>query len=199
MGYEAQTCPAPLQQVASQGRTDAIGGRARPEGPCAAILSLRREGHKGIPQRLGLLRHCLDLALAVLRFVGVKALLDVRAAVFQQAIDQTRQLVCGGRDGLGGPKSGFHPSKKSPQGTLRVVQTAGGKAQGDGDAMGTGAHPPRQDFPTRNLVLGTQPQPATEVFYTRPPVHVRADLTEEDQSRVFFDPLDRRQSTPARR
>jgi len=47
-----------------------------------AVLSLRREGHQCIPQRLGLLRHRLDLALVVLRFIGVHALLDVGTAVF---------------------------------------------------------------------------------------------------------------------
>ena len=171
----------------------ALGGQARPERPGEAVLSLRCEGHQGIPQGLGLLGHRCDLAFTVLRFVGVEALLDVSAPVLQQAIDQTSQLVCGGRDGFWGTEAGFHPPKKGSQGTLRVVQSPGGKAQGDGDTMRPGAHPPRQDLATRNLVLGTQPQPATEVFYTRPPVHVRADLTEEDQSRVFFDPLDRRQ------
>src|SRR6266700_1028364 len=108
------------------------------------------------------------------------ALLEVSAAVLQQSIDQTSEPVCGGRDGFWGTESRFHPSKESSQGTLRVVQTAGGEAQGDGDAMRTGAHPPRQHFPARDLVLGAQAQPATEVFHARPPVHVRADLTEDD-------------------
>ena len=39
-------------------------------------------------------------------------------------------------------------------------------------------------------MLGTQPQPAPEVFHARPPVHVRADLAEDDQGGAFFDPLD---------
>jgi hypothetical protein len=82
--------------------------------PWAAVFSLRREGHQGIPQRLGLLRHRRDLAVVVLRFVGVEALLDVRAAVLQQALDQTSEFVRRGCDGLGGPESRFHPSKESP-------------------------------------------------------------------------------------
>src|SRR5262249_59429521 len=120
---------------------DAMGGWARPERPWAAVLSLRREGHECIPQRLRLLGHRRDLALAVLRFVGVETLLDVSAAVLQQAIDQTRQLVgrCG--DGLGGPEARFQPSKEGPSGTLRMVQTAGGKAQGDGGARRRGGAP----------------------------------------------------------
>jgi hypothetical protein len=31
------------------------------------------------------------------------------------------------------------------------------------------------------------------MFHARPPVHVRADLTEDDQSGVFFDSLNSRQ------
>src|SRR5436309_658814 len=96
---------------------DAMGGRARPEGPWAAVVSLRREGHECIPQCLGLLGHRLDLALAVLRFVGVEALLDVSAAVLQQALDQTSQLVRRCRDGLGGAEARLHPPKEGPSST----------------------------------------------------------------------------------
>ncbi len=39
-------------------------------------------------------------------------------------------------------------------------------------------------------MLGTQSQPAIEVFHARPPVHVRADLAEDDPGGAFFDPLD---------
>ena len=170
-----------------------MGGQARPDRPCAAVLSLRREGHQCIPQRLGLLRHRLDLAFAVLRFVGLQPLLDVRAAGLQQALDQTSEFVRRGRDGFGGPKPRLHTPQEGPQGTLGVVQTAGCQAQGDGDARRAGSHTPRQDLPTRELVLGTQPQPATEVFHAGPPVHVRTDLAEDDQGRAFFDPLDGRQ------
>jgi len=74
-----------------------------------------------------------------------------------------------------------------------MVQTAGRKAEGDGDAMRAGAHPPRQHLATRDLVLGTQSQPATEVFHTRPAVHVGTDLAEDDQGGAFFDALDGRQ------
>ena len=177
----------------------ALGGRARPERPGEAVLSLHCEGHQCIPQGLGLLGHRRDLAFAVWRFVGVEALLDVRTPVSQQALDQTSQLVGGGREGFWGAEACFHPPKEGSQGTLRVVQSPGGEAQGDGDTMRPGAHPPRQHLATRNLVLGTQPQPATEVFHTRPPVHVRADRTEEDQSRVSSIPSIVVRSTPARR
>jgi hypothetical protein len=110
--------------------------------------------------------------------------------VFEQVIDQASQLMRGRRDGLGGAEPCLHPSEEGAQGALRVVQTAGGKAQGDGDAMRAGAHAPRQHLPTRDFVLGTQPQPTTEVFHARPPGHVRADLTEDDQGRAFLDALD---------
>jgi hypothetical protein len=171
----------------------ALGGRARPERPGEAVLALRGEGHQCIPQGLGLLGHCCDLAFAVLRFVGVEALLDVSTPVVQQALDQTSRLVCGGRDGFWGAEACFHPPQEGSQGTLRVVQSPGGEAQGDGDAMRPGAHPPRQHLATRNFVLGTQPQPAPEVFHARPPVHVRADLAEDDQGGAFFDAFDGRQ------
>ena len=96
----------------------ALGGPARPDRPWDAVVALRREGYQCIPQRLGLLRHRRDLTFAVLHFVGLETLLDVGTAVCEQALDQTSQRVCGGRDGLGGPESRFHPSKEGPQGTL---------------------------------------------------------------------------------
>ena len=133
----------------------ALGGRARPERPGKAVLSLSREGHQRISQGLGLLGHGGDLALTGLRFVGVEALLDVSAPVLQQALDQTRQLVGRGGDGLGGAETRFQPPKEGPSGTLRVGQSPGRKAQGDGDAMRAGAHPPRQHLAPRDLVLGT--------------------------------------------
>jgi hypothetical protein len=172
---------------------DARRGRARPERPWAAVVSLRGQRHERRPQRLGLLGHRRDLPCAGRRCVGLQPLLDVRAARLEQTRDETRQRVCRGRDGLGGPESRVHPSTESPQGTLRVVHTAGGEAQGDGDTMGPGAPPPRQHFPTRDLVVGTPAQPATNVLPAWPPVPVRADRTEENESGVCFDPLDGRQ------
>jgi hypothetical protein len=102
-----------------------MGGSARPEG---RLLSLRREGHQRIAQCLGLLGHDGDLALAVLRFVGIEALLDVSAAVLQQALDQSSQLVGRCCDGFGGTETRLHPPQEGPSGTLRVRQTAGRKA-----------------------------------------------------------------------
>src|SRR5207237_4307674 len=122
-----------------------------------------------------------DLPFTILRFIGIEALLDVRAAVLQQAIDQTRQLMRRRRDGLGGAEARFHPPKEGPQGTLRVVQTASGEAQGDRDARRPGAYPPRQHLAPRAFMLGTEAQPAPEVFHARPPGHVRADCTAEDE------------------
>ena len=150
--------PVLLRQVASQGMEDAMGGRARPEGPWAAVLSLRREGHECIPQRLGLLGHRHQLAFTVLRFVGVEALLDVGATVLQQAIDQASQFVCRRRDGLWGTEADFHPPKEGPQGALRVVQTAGGEAQGDRDTMCPGAHSPRQHLGKAKVPGTVSPQ-----------------------------------------
>ena len=96
----------------------ALGGPARPDRPWDAVLALRREGYQCIPQRLGLLRHRLDLAFAVRHFVGLETLLDVGTAVFEQALDETSQLVRRGREGLRGPDSRCHTSKERPQGTL---------------------------------------------------------------------------------
>jgi hypothetical protein len=79
-----------------------LGGRARLEPPGKAMLSLGCEGHEGISQGFGLLGHRRDLACTVRRFLRVETLLDIRAAVLHQAIDETRQFVCRGRDGLWG-------------------------------------------------------------------------------------------------
>ena len=188
--------PEPWRPVASRGLGGALGGRARPERPGEAVFSLHGAGHQGIPQGLGLRGHCRDLACAVWRFVGVEARVDGRTPVSPQALDQTSQLVCGGRAGFWGAETCLHPPNEGSHGTLRVVQRAGGAAPGDGDTMRPGAPPPRQPLATRNLGLGTPSQPATDVCHPRPPVPVRADRTAEAQSRVCFAPLDRRPVTP---
>ena len=51
-GIRGTDLPLRLATGGSQGRTDAIGGPARPEEPCAAILSLRREGTRVHPNAL---------------------------------------------------------------------------------------------------------------------------------------------------
>ena len=96
----------------------ARGGRTRPERLGKAVLALGCAGHEGIPQGFGLLGHRRDLAGTGLRFLRVEALLDIRAAVVQQALDETRQCVRRRRDGLWGAKARFHPPKEGPQGTL---------------------------------------------------------------------------------
>jgi len=111
VGLGHRPAPQPLRHVAVQGREGVMGGSARPEG---RSLSLRCEGHQRIAQCLGLLGHDGNLALAVLRFVGIQALLDVSAAVVQQALDQPSQLVGGGRDGFGGAETRFHPPEEGP-------------------------------------------------------------------------------------
>ncbi len=135
----------------SHGIGGARGGRARPERPGKAVLALGCEGHEGIPQGFGLLGHRRDRAFTVLRFIRVKALLDISAPVLQQALDEPSQCVRRRRDGLGGAEARLHPPKEGPQGTLRVVHSPGGEAQGNGDAMRPGAHPPRQHLATRNF------------------------------------------------
>jgi len=119
--------------------------------------------------------------------------LDIRATVLPQAIDEPSPFVRRRRDGLWGAKARLHPPKESPPGTVRVVHSPGGEAQGDGDARRPGAYPSRQPRATRHFVLGTQPEPAPAGFHARPPGHVRPDLAEDDQGRAFFDPLHRRQ------
>ena len=59
-------------------------GRARPERPGEAVLSLCCEGHEGIPQGFGLLGHRRQLAFTVLRFIRVEALVDISAPVFNR-------------------------------------------------------------------------------------------------------------------
>jgi hypothetical protein len=113
--------------------------------------------------------------------------------VWPQARDQPSQLVGRCCDGFGGAETRLHPPEEGPSGTLRVGQTAGRKAEGDGDARRAGAPPPRPHLTTRELVLGTQPQPAPAVLHTRPAVHVRADLTADDPGGAFCDALHGRQ------
>ena len=84
---------------------------------------------------------------------------------------------------LGVPRRACIRRKKAPQAlcawcTLRAARR-------------TRAHPPRQHRAARDVVLGTPPQPAPDVCHAGPPVHVGADRTADDQSRVFFAALDR--------
>jgi hypothetical protein len=62
--------------------------------------------------------------------------------VLQQALDQPSQLGGRGGEGLRGAETRLHPPEEGPSGPLRVVQAAGRKAEGDGDAMRAGAPPP---------------------------------------------------------
>src|SRR5262245_43333045 len=101
--------------MTSHGIRGARGGRARPERPREAVLSLGCEGHEGIPQGFGLLGHRRNLAFTVLRFIRVEALLDISAPVLQQAINETGQFVRRRRDSLWGAKARFHPPKEGPQ------------------------------------------------------------------------------------
>ena len=91
-----------------------MGGRARPERPGEAVLSLRCEGHQCIPQGLGLLGHRRDLACTVLRFIRVEALLDISAPVLQQAIDEPREFVRRRRDGLWGCQGALSSAERRP-------------------------------------------------------------------------------------
>ena len=170
-----------------------LGGWARPARPWDVGFSLRHAGPQGRAQRLGLLGHRLALALVGLGCVVLQALGDVRAAVLQQARAQPSALVRRGRERLGGAEARVHPPPEGPHGTRGVVPTACGETQGDGAAMRPGGHPPRQPLAARDLVLGTPPQPATAVWHARPPGHVGAERTEEDERSMCLDPLDGRQ------
>jgi hypothetical protein len=116
--------------------------------------------------------------------------LDIRAAVSQQALAQTRQCVRRRRHGLGGAEAPLQPPKAGPQGPLGVVQRARGEAEGDRDTRRPGAPPPRPHRAPRHLGLGTPPQPTPAVVHARPPVPSRAALPAEEPRRVFFDPRD---------
>src|SRR5215471_21544717 len=48
--------------------------------------------------------------------------------------------------------------------------------------------------PRTSWGLEPAPQPTAEVFLTRPPTHIRANLTQHDQGRALLDPFNGRQS-----
>src|SRR5712691_11655004 len=66
-------------------------------GRCCESVEVRdlggAQGHEGVAQGLRLAGHGLDRAVAVLALVGVEALLHRRAAMFEQAVDETGELV----------------------------------------------------------------------------------------------------------
>ena len=101
--------------------------------------------------------HGGDLALTVLRFVGVHTLLDVGTAVFSQAIDQASQFMGSGGDGFRSPKACLQTPEKGAQGTLGVVHTAGGKAQGDRTQCVPGRTRRARTFPPEIWCCGHRP------------------------------------------
>src|SRR6266542_4757430 len=58
--------------------------------------------HQRVPQGLCLAGHGFDFAFAVLALVVIEALLDIGTTVFEQTVDQPRELVRRRRDGFGG-------------------------------------------------------------------------------------------------
>ena len=76
----------------------------------------------------------------------------ISAAVVPQARDETGQCVRRRRDGLWGAKARCHPPQEGPQGTLGVVPSPGGEAQGDGDARRPGRT--RRDRPVPPDIVG---------------------------------------------
>jgi len=100
----------------------AMGGRARPERPGQAVLSLGCEGHEGLPQGCGLRGQRRDRACTVRRFIRVEALLDRSTAVSQEALDETRQCVRRRREGLWGAETHVPPSKEGPQGITSKIR-----------------------------------------------------------------------------
>jgi hypothetical protein len=92
----------------------ARGGRARPERLGEPVLSLGGEGHEGLPQGFGRLGHRRDLACTVWRCIRVEALLDIRAAMAPQALDQRRQCVRRRRESLWGTEAHVHPPQEGP-------------------------------------------------------------------------------------
>jgi hypothetical protein len=99
------------------------------------------QGHEGVAQGLRLAGHGLDLACAVLALVGVEAVLHRRAAMFEQAVDETGELVGRRREGFGGSQAATHPPIEGPQGRACMLDRACGATQSDGDAMRAGTHP----------------------------------------------------------
>jgi len=189
-GAGHRPAPQPVRPMVLQGIGGALEGCARPE---RGWGSRRRQGPQRLPQRLGLRGHGRDLACVGGRCVGGEALVAVRAAGLPQALDQTRQRGRRGRDGLGGAEARVQPPQAGPQGTRRVVETAGGETPGDGDAMRPGAPPPRPHLAARDRVLGTPPAPTPAVLPPRPPGHGRTNGREDPQGGVCGAPLAGRQ------
>ena len=128
-GLSTDLPPSPVGHVTSHGIGGASwDGRARPERPGTAGLSLGCEGHEGIPQGFGLLGHRCDLAFTVLRFIRVEALLDIRAPMLQQAKTRRASLCAVAVMAFGVPRR-LCIRRRRPQALLRVVQSPGGEAR----------------------------------------------------------------------
>ena len=68
-------------------------------------------------------------ALLILTFVVFRASIHVLLAVAQHGIDELRQLVSGGGDGLGRTQLCLLPAQEGAQGAVRAVQRVGGQTQ----------------------------------------------------------------------
>ena len=77
----------------------------------------------------------VEEALAIFVLIGFHALLDVEFTVFEQAVDDSSQLMGGGGDGRDCAQPGFHASVKRTQSRFALVQRSGGDAQSVGDRV----------------------------------------------------------------
>src|SRR5207244_11230760 len=93
---------------------------------------------------------------------------------------------------LGVPSRAFIRRKKAPRALCAWCKLRAARRRATVTRCAPGRTRRDSTLPPEHFMLGTEAQPAPEVFHARPPGHVRADCTEEDEGGVFFDPFDGR-------
>src|ERR671936_9437 len=106
-----------------------------------------------------------DDAALVPALVVVLAAVDVVGAESEHAVDEPRELMGGGSDGLGGSEAGFQAAVKGPEGGSAVVKGTGGEPERGRRAAGRRFSPAAALLAAGELAAGREAEPGGEVLF----------------------------------
>ena len=113
--------------------------------------------------------------------------------MFEDMIENPRQLMRGGGDRLRRPFTGPQPAVITAQGRLGAPQGLGRQAQGLGRAAVAFEGRAAQHLAARDVIIGRQAQPGSKVLLRGPLAQVRADLRHDDLGTAGLQPVGGRQ------